>query len=53
MVLLITEEAILSSDDMCAIVVDGRNAFNEARGQAILVAINARFPELSIFVETW
>ena len=53
MVLRITEEAILLSDDMWAIAVDSRNAFNEARRQAILDAIYARFPELSIFVETW
>ena len=53
MVLLITEEALFSAEDMCAIAIAGRNSFNEVMRQKILDFIQQRFLELSIFVETW
>ena len=53
MVLLITDKALFSAEDLCAMAIDGRNAFNEMKRQKILDLIHLRFPELSIFIETW
>ena len=53
MVLLLTEDALATAQDVCAVAIDGRNSFNEAKRQRILDTIQARFPELSTFVETW
>ena len=53
MVLLLTEDALATAQDMCAVAIDGRNSFNEEKRQRILDTIQARFPELSTFVETW
>ena len=36
-----------------AMAVDGQNAFNAARRQAIMDQLNASFPRLAGFVETW
>ena len=53
MVLLLTEDALATAQDMCAVAIDGRNSFNEAKQQRILNTIQARFAKLSTFVETW
>ena len=53
MALLITEDTLATAEDLCARAVDERNSFNEAKRQKLLDEIYSRFPELSIFMETW
>ena len=36
MALLITEDTLATAEDLCALAVDGRNSFNEAKRQKIL-----------------
>ena len=53
MVILMVEDTICQNVSHGALAVDGQNAFNAARRQAILNQLYASFPQLAVFVETW
>ena len=53
LVVLMVEDSLKQNVGHGAIAVDGQNAFNAAKRQAILDRLYATFPELAIFVETW
>ena len=52
MVMLMTDDAFNTEEDMAVEVIDGRNAYNAAKRQAILDAVHLHFPELSSYIET-
>ena len=53
MVVLMVEDTLRQNVGHGAMAVDGENAFNAAKRQAILDRLYATFPQLAIFVETW
>ena len=53
MVILMVEDTLKQNINHGAMAVDGQNAFNAARRQAILDQLFRTFPQLAVFVETW
>ena len=53
MVMLMTDDAFNTEEDMDVEVIDGRNGYDAAKRQAILDAVHLHFPELSAYIETW
>ena len=53
MVVLMVEDTLRQNVGHGAMAVDGENAFNAAKRQAILDRLYTTFPQLAIFVETW
>ena len=53
MVILMVEHTLKQNINHGAMAVDGQNAFNAARRQAIFDRLYASFPQLAVFVETW
>ena len=52
-VVLMVEDTLGQNVGHGAMAVDGENAFNAAKRQAILDRLYTTFPQLAIFVETW
>ena len=53
MVVLTVEDTLKQNIGHGAMAVDGENAFNSARRQAVLDRLHQTFPQLAVFVETW
>ena len=50
---LLTEDMLKKYSDFCAMSIDGRNAFISVDRQKFLDLVFQKFPELSLFIETW
>ena len=53
MVVLMVQDSLVKNIHHCAMAVDGENAFNSVKRQAVLNRLYSTFPELAVFVETW